>query len=395
MFLKTLKRRNSDFIRTVVDFHQNGLIPPNCYVLDLDTIEENSGIIAHEAKKYNMTVFAMSKQIGRNPDALKAIVRGGIDSYVAVDIQCAESIHRAGHKIGHIGHLVQIAESEIEPAINMEPEFWTTFSLDKTEKISYYCKKNKKKQKILARIYSEGDTFYRGHEGGFPAENIVNIAEKINQLDHIKFSGITSFPALLLDHETQKVAAMPNVDTLKKAAKQLKTAGFKNIEINATGTTSSTVIPLLAEAGSTQIEPGHGLTGSTPLHALEDLPEKPALLYLSEISHIHEGSPYCYGGGLYIDPVFPPYPVLCLAGKDPETVLNSYVEVEFPASKTIDYYGILRPERTHNIQIGDTVIMGFRAQIFVTRASIAAISGISRGNPELKGLTTSSGRRIK
>ena len=43
---------------------------------------------------------------------------------------------------------------------------------------------------------------------------------------------------------------------------------------------------MLAAAGATQIEPGHGLTGTTPLHAVEDLPETPAVVYLSEVSHL-------------------------------------------------------------------------------------------------------------
>jgi predicted amino acid racemase len=38
---------------------------------------------------------------------------------------------------------------------------------------------------------------------------------------------------------------------------------------------------------------GHGLTGTTPLHAVRDEPEPPAALYISEISHHHGGRAYC------------------------------------------------------------------------------------------------------
>ncbi len=96
---------------------------------------------------------------------------------------------------------------------------------------------------------------------------------------------------------------------LRRAADALARAGRRDIEINAPGTTSSAVVPALAEAGATQCEPGHGLTGTTPLHAMEDLPERPAAVYLTEVSHLHAGRAYCFGGGLYIDPVFPDYDV--------------------------------------------------------------------------------------
>ena len=63
----------------------------------------------------------------------------------------------------------------------------------------------------------------------------------------------------------------------------------------------------LAAAGATQVEPGHGLTGTTALHIFEDLPERPAAVYLTEVSHHYGGKAYCFGGGLYIDPIFPAY----------------------------------------------------------------------------------------
>ncbi len=394
MFLDPLQRRNRDFVKAAAALHQEGLIPPNCYVLDLDTIAENANIITEEAKKYSMKVLPMSKQFGRNPDALDVLTQAGIAGYVAVDIQCARSIRRAGHKVGHIGHLVQIAKAEIESAVNMEPEYWTTFSLEQIQNISACCKKHQRTQKILVRIYAENDTFYHGHEGGFQAAEIVDIANTIKSMEQVEFSGITSFPALLFNQETKKVEPTHNLTTLKKAIERLHAAGWKDLEINAPGTTASTAIPMLAEFGATQIEPGHGLTGSTPWHGVEDLPEKPAMLYVSEVSHIHEGSPFCFGGGLYIDPVFPPYQVKCLAGNDPDAVLNSSVDIELPASNAIDYYGILKPEKHQNLRVGDTVIMGFRAQVFVTRAYVAGVAGISQGTPEVKGITTASGRRI-
>ena len=38
MFLDSLRRRNPDFIEAAMRLHQEGRIPANAYVLDLDTV---------------------------------------------------------------------------------------------------------------------------------------------------------------------------------------------------------------------------------------------------------------------------------------------------------------------------------------------------------------------
>ena len=38
------------------------------------------------------------------------------------------------------------------------------------------------------------------------------------------------------------------------------------------------------------------MSGTTPLHAVRDLPERPAVCYVSEVSHLHAGRAYCFGG---------------------------------------------------------------------------------------------------
>src|SRR5439155_18501433 len=141
--------------------------------------------------------------------------------------------------------------------------------------------------------------------------------------------------------------------------------------INAPGTTSSTVFGLLGEHGATQVEPGHGLTGTTPLHAVRDLAELPAACYVTEVSHLHDGRAYAFGGGLYVDPVFPDYRLRALLDDGDETRL---VDASIPPPSAIDYYGQLdygdRAPRT-----GATVVFGFRIQAFVTRAYVVGIRG--------------------
>ena len=395
MFLKTLVRRNRPFIEAVVNLHQAGEIPANSYVLDLDVMQANARIMVDKAARLGLRVLAMSKQIGRNPAAFRALAAGGIESYVAVDLAGARVIHRAGYQVGHIGHLVQIPRAEAPTAARMKPDYWTVFSVEKAQEAAAASGAAGHTQKLLARIHATGDTFYMGHEGGFQDSEIVTVAETLDALPHARFAGITTFPALLFDPETDEVVPTPNLSTLERTASALQKAGWENIEINAPGTTSSQVMASLASAGATQIEPGHGLTGTTPLHARRDLPEKPAVLYLSEVSHIYDGHPYCFGGGLYIDPVFPPYDVHALVGADPDAALSNVVSATLPPPSAIDYYGILDPNKSHPIRTGDTVIMGFRVQAFVTRAYVVPVSGISTGEPRVEGVWASNGQKVE
>jgi predicted amino acid racemase len=393
MFLRKMIKRNPQFIKTVVQLHQNGEIPANSYVLDLDTVEKNAGIISAEGKRLGLKVFPMTKQIGRNPVAFHALAKEGLESYVAVDMGCAWSINAAGYKIGHIGHLVQIPSAETDAAASFKPDYWTVFNMEKAQAASDASGKIGREQKLLARIHAPGDIFYMGHEGGFEAKDITAVADMLDTLPNALFAGITTFPALLYNPDSREVEPTPNLGTLEKAAAILQAAGREDIEINAPGTTSKVVMPMLASAGSTQVEPGHGLTGSTPLHAVRDLPESPAVLYVTEVSHFYQGKAFCFGGGLYIDPVFPDYVVKCLVGKDPDTVTDRPMPVEFPPANAIDYYGLITPDPRYTVEVGDTVVFGFRIQAFVTRAFVVPLNGVSSGKPVIGGVYTPDGRK--
>ncbi|MEC9402134.1 MAG: alanine racemase [Pseudomonadota bacterium] len=382
MFLDVLMRRNPAFIEAAMALHQAGKIPANAYVLDLDAVERNARLFKGEADKHGLKTFAMTKQVGRHSGFCQAVMRGGIERSVAVDMACALACDRAGLQTGHLGHLVQVPRQEAAfAAAKLQPDYWTVFSSEKAQEAAAAAKSAGRTQNLLARIQTEGDTFYRGHEGGFDAEDIVSVAAELDALEGGAFAGITTFPALLFDLETRKVKPTPNLSTLARAAEALASAGRGGIEINAPGTTSSAVLGALAEAGATQCEPGNGLHGTTPLHAVEDLPEDPAVLYLSEVSHHHGGKAYCFGGGLYIDPVFPKYPVKALVSSEPTSRQSDLLEVEIPDYSAIDYYAMIDATSPKPVRAGDTVVFGFRGQAFVTRALVVGISGVSTGTP--------------
>ena len=394
MFLDVLRRRNPRLVETAIALHQSGRIPANAYVLDLDAVEENARIFKREADAHGLSVFAMTKQVGRNSGFCRALLRAGIDRAVAVDMACARPCHAAGLGIGHLGHLVQVPRFETEAAAReLSPDFWTVFNETKALEAARAAARSGRTQNLLARIQAEGDIFYRGHEGGFGAGAVAGAADEIDAMDGARFAGITTFPALLFDHRTGKVEPTPNLATLGRALEALSKAGRKDVEVNAPGTTSSVVLKALADAGATQCEPGNGLHGTTPLHAVEDLPELPAMVYVTEVSHLHGGRAYAFGGGLYIDPVFPDYTVRAIVADSPTVDAPALAEVEMPALGAIDYYAMIDAGGLVRPRVGDTVVFGFRAQAFVTRAYVVGVTGIrGGGEPEVETIENGFGR---
>lgn len=151
--------------------------------------------------------------------------------------------------------------------------------------------------------------------------------------------------------------------------------GYKLIR-NMPGTTSVEGIEMLAKAGATQVEPGHGLTGTTPLSAVVETIEKPAIAYVTEVMHHHQGRAFVLGGGLYMDPVLGDIPTKAAVFTDSGDF--EILEADMPNPGAIDYYAALSPNKNGTLPpIGSTVIFGFRPQVFVSRGMTVGIENSS------------------
>lgn len=392
MFLNLLRRRNPAFLDAICALHAAGTLPVNTYAIDLDAVGENARAFAAETTRLGLTPFAMTKQIGRNRDVSRVLSAAGITHAVAVDLQCAIAAQAGGLNIGHLGHLVQIPRHEAATAASLSPLYWTAFNETKAREAATAALALGHTQDILLRVTAPEDKFYPGHEGGFPLAEIETAADSIDAIPGARFAGITTFPATLFDQKSGEAKPTPNRNTLTKAAARLAAAGRSGVQVNAPGTTSIAALAGLAEAGATQVEPGHGLTGTTPLHAVQDLIEQPAIAYVSEISHIHNGRAYVFGGGLYVDPVLgDPTTNAIIVPPGASAADAARLRVEMPAPAAIDYYATIPLPEGSTAAIGDTVIFGFRAQVFVTRALTAAISGVSSGAPRVDGIWAADG----
>jgi predicted amino acid racemase len=125
-------------------------------------------------------------------------------------------------------------------------------------------------------------------------------------------------------------------------------------------------------------EPGHALTGTTPLHAYrENLQEIPSIVYVSEISHMDEKNAYTIAVGFYARSNME----AALFGGNESDIVKKKANVKGVWTDNIDYYGSLQKESKMNV--GDSVIYAFRTQIFVTRAHVASIRNVNSSYPEL------------
>lgn len=382
MFLTALENGNEKLLETAIKFHKEEKIQPDSYIIDVDMLLENSKLMLSEAKKRNIRMFFMIKQIGRNPYIAKKLVEIGYEGAVAVDFKEAKIMMQNNIPLSHVGHLVQIPKSNLLEIIKYKTEYITVYSIEKAREINEICEKLGTNQKILIKVYDKDDTLYDLQESGFFISNIKTTIEELKKLENITVAGVTSFPCYLsIDGEFK---ATNNVKTINKACDILRECGIIPELINMPSATCVEVLSMIEQDGGNSAEPGHGLTGTTPSHVKGNLKEKISVLYLSEISHNHNKRAYCYGGGHY-------------RRSNVTQALNilsdgtrQKVDVQNGNNDSIDYYFALSKE----LEISSTIIMAFRFQMFVTRSDVVLIEGISNNKPEIVGVYTSLGGKI-
>lgn len=379
MFLNVTSRRNPDLIKTGVNLHQSGEIPPNTYIIDVDVLKENTQKMSGVATDNKFELYFMLKQLGRLPEIGHILAENGIEKAVAVDFDEGKLLAENGIKIGNIGHLVQPGKNQWPEVLSWNPEVVTVFSYERAKQVSEAAKKMDKHQDILLKILGPDDKLYQAQEGGIPLEDFSTTVDDIRRLDNVLIVGVTSFPNLEINQEKEKMVPTNNMKTLLQGKKILLEKGIPIKQTNGPSGTSSETIPYLVSQGITHGEPGHGLTGTTPLHALRDLPERPAIIYVSEVSHAYKEYYQVIAGGYYGRSNMEN----CLVGHDEQTILNRQVHAYQNNPDAIDYYGLIDSSEDFPIDIGDTAIFAFRTQIFVTRAHVALVEGIQTGTPKI------------
>jgi predicted amino acid racemase len=238
---------------------------------------------------------------------------------------------------------------------------------------------------VLLRVHAPGDTFYFGHGGGFPLGEVESVAGEVQRLGGLTVAGVTTFPCLLADAARRTVEPTHNLATLIEAARRLRAAGYAISQVNAPGTTSAGTLARLAASGATHVEPGNAVHGTTPEHIFDSAaPELPAIVWVSEVSHLDGDDAYIFAAGYYVDRVLGAYQLRAAVGRD-DSLVDRVLDVETAPEGAIHYYCIARSARQAGVRVGDTVVFCFRPQTFVTRARTQAVAGLHTGaDPALR-----------
>ncbi|GAA2614782.1 alanine racemase [Streptomyces axinellae] len=405
MFLDSLLARNPRLAEAAADLHRRGEIPPDTYVMDLDAVAENAALLAAEADRLGLGLWFVAKQFGRNPQLAEAVARA-IPAYAAIDADEARTLHATGARAGNLGHLVQIPHRALPELLALRPETVTVYDLDNARAVSENALRLGFVQDILIRLEGAEGTVYPGQEGGVPLQRLDAFAEAAERLPGVRPAGVTAFPCVLCDPETGTPAPTPNFDLALKGREVLAARGHTDLKLSAPSATSVASLPLLARLGATHGEPGHALTGTTPLHALDPTqPEKPAYVYVTEVAHtLADGRPALFGGGFYprshLKSALLPRTGARLAvlGAPPENIdYYRLLEAPDPAPEPGPGPGPAsgaHPGSGAGARAGDTALLAFRTQIFVTRSTVAVVAGLTSGRPRLTGLYDARGRSL-
>ncbi|MEE9453999.1 MAG: alanine racemase [Paracoccaceae bacterium] len=383
MYLDHVLEKSPALCQAALEMHQKGLIPANSWVVDLDAIADNAAALAHAARAQGLTTYLMSKQHNRNP-YINAIALGqGLHKIVAVDATCCLHAARYGLPLGHAGHLNQIPQHQMAKVVAMRPEVITIYNVEHASWIDRTAAKLGIIQDLLIRVHAPEDVFFTGQEGGFAEGEIPALVTALKAMPNVRLIGVTAFPCLRYNETAaERVEITPNMHTIIRAAEQLRALGVEVHQINAPGNTSCADMALLKSCGATHVEPGNALLGTVPNNAFRnDLAERTAFVYISEISHFYEGRAYAYGGGVYHTAYGDK--VEGLVGANWQDARNNRVEYRHDVPQDIDYHMQFLPTRGQRCEIGDSVLCAYRTQMHMTRSYVVPISGLTAGQPQL------------
>ncbi len=383
MFLDKTITENKKLVDYTLEMHQLKYIAPDSYVIDVDQVIENGKNMVEVANNNGVKLYFMLKQIGRNPYIAKRLMEIGFDGVVVVDFKEALVMIEHGIKIGNVGHLVQTPKIYMEKILKAKPSVYTIFSYEIAEYINNICAANDLVQDVILKVIDlDNDQIYEGQFGGFQLSELDFFVKKLMTLKNINIVGITSFPCILV--KDNELAYTANVNTIKGAKLILEHNGIVVEHINLPSATTCDSIPMIKNIGGTHGEPGHGLTGTTPEFNRVNNGEKIAMLYLSEISHTLNGNSFCYGGGHYRRSMMEN----CFVYNQNKLIKT---KVEKPSDQAIDYYFQIKGI----FDYGDSVLMNFRTQIFVTRSDVYLVEGLKVDKPKIIGVYSPLGVRYE
>lgn len=381
VFLDVVLQRNPALVDIAREWHSAGMIGPDTYLIDRDALDRNAACVAATAAAHRIEPWFIVKQLGRNPAAIETIAKH-MPHGAAIDVREAQRIVDVGARLGNIGHLVQVPRRALPRILRTGPKFVTVFDEANLRAVNDTVRDlGLERQDVLLRIAAAPGDLYPGQEGGFEPETVLDVMHRAESLQHVRIAGVTAFPCVLYDGRDGVPITTSTFERALRARDGMSLRLQEDVVFCAPSHSSCSTIPMLAAEGVTHVEPGHALTGTTPEHARNcELPELPAYVYVSEVAQVVP-RPMVIGGGFYP------------RGHATHVLLQDGTRATLAAhpADNIDYYRGLDMDSGRPVTLGETAVMSFRTQMFVTRSLVAVVSGLSAGQPRLDGIWTGLG----
>ena len=400
-------RKNQKLVEVAIELHQSGEIPPDTYVIDLDMVTSNSEKLQFEAKRVGLKSYICSKEFGRNPIVIKSIMNTGMKEALGYDIEEIKVLHRYGIPIAHVGHFGQIPSSDLQWVMKeVKPEFITVYSLEKARAISKIAGQLGTVQKVLVKVIEDARLERLATASGFVEDEVISFAKQLHDLEHLKVAGVTCYPATDFSLISKAHSLSEPFKSMMRVAKRMTDeVGIEVEQVNACGRNCVANLELTANNGATVIEPGHAFIGTLPNFLFEDdSPELPAVVYVTEISHLFSNYAMAFGDNFMATAVFGSlkndikYEYLnAFIGDNPTDLIKNGPALALPqnlwqSDLGWSMYANILPKKEHKAKVGDTVVFGYRPQIYrVPRGRTAVVSGIRRNNPKILGIFDRAG----
>jgi predicted amino acid racemase len=402
--LASMSKRNPRLIRAAAALHQRAEIPADCYVADLEMICRNARLVKQAADSAGLRVYFEAKEVGRAPAVCRALGEIGFDQAIAIDVEEAYAMHRNGIRVGHVGHLGQIPTGEVQRVVSeLRPEVITVYSLAKAQQIAAAAAAAGREQKLLIRVNGADDVMQPEVFGGTREDEACELVAAIERLDGAAFGGLTTYPGMRFSLKTHSWVPTTNFATMVRVRDTVQRELNLSVgQLNPAGNNCAASLATMAVEGATHCEPGQAFVGGLVANGFVDQPEVPAIAYVSEVTHLWAGKPYFFANsmvanatiGVWNDVYYDSLgATVSRSGTDPLDGLARTRPQSFAASDpTAWIYGRLDLGRGVTADVGDTVVCGFRTQVYRSNGGrLAVVDGIQSGDPTLIELTDRNG----
>ncbi len=399
-----LAGRNPGLVAAAAALHQSGELPPDCYVVDVEAVEKNARLVSEAVEAAGLDTFFEAKEFGRCPPLCALLGRHGFVKALAIDVEELYALERQGVRVGHVGHLGQIPSGDVEHVVaDTRPDVITVYSFEKAAEIDAAARRAGRVQQVALRVNGPDDHVPLSIAGGVGEDAAIVLAKAIATLAAVELIGLTTYPVARFDLARREWVTTANLATMLRMAERLeRELGTRIGHINAAGNVCAATARLVADAGATHCEPGQAFVGGLVANGFVEQAEVPAIAYVTEVSHLVSETPFVYAASMVANATIGIWNALdydslhgaiSRPGLDPLAGrVRSKPQFFASSDPTAFIYNAVQPLERFDARVGDTVVFGFRTQLYRTNgARLAVLEGIAEGRPRIAGFYDRTG----